>query len=365
MDSSARSSVSTSTTTSASSSSITGSVYEEESINLSLRSTVRSSTTTVSRSSEKLGGEEVDDLIDGLLGVDLGSGRSAEAMSDGVDVDKENQDDDEEEEPIVQRRGTRKTRRTIKADPSVSSSPSSSDIIKVQTNCSVRAKRGRKVVISPEPSLRSEVAEVGMEVEEESMIVVIPPTSIPEAPAKEVEDNISLAQDLGDLELEATPSELETDESLRSLLRVCDQTEVHPFADFLATWNFFSPTPASTSKSAPNGNTFRKVGEASYSEVYAVSQSIASSSGTAMGGKGRRKVPASDKGVKHLGELVLKVVPLVSSSMQAAQAAKMKEVDEEDEDDEVAFSSIQDIQREIEITRLMSGMDGGFVRCHG
>ena len=306
----------------------------------------------------------MDDLINGLLGVDLGSGRSAEVIPDEAGIDKEDQDHDEEEEgPIVPRRGTRKTRRTIKADPSVSSSPSSSDIIKVQTKCSARAKRGRKVVVSPESSLRSGVAEAGMEVEEESMIVVIPPTSIPEVMAKDMDDDVSLVQELGDLELEATSSEPEIDETLQSLLRVCDQTEVHSFTDFLATWNFFPSTSASTSKS--NDLAFRKVGEASYSEVYAVSQSGASSSGIMTGGKGRRKAPSSDKVVKEVGELVLKVVPLVSSSIQAAQAAKKKEVDEEDEDDEVAFSSIQDVQREIEITRLMSGMDDGFVRCHG
>jgi len=180
-----------------------------------------------------------------------------------------------------------------------------------------------------------------------------------------VDSDTALERQLDDLELGATPSKPEIEETLRSLLQVCDQTEVLPFTDFLATWNFFSPTTASTSKSSLSNNTFKKVGEASYSEVYAVSQAVGSSSATTAGGKGRRKAPSSGKIGMNIGELVLKVVPLVSSSMQEAQAAKMKEVDEEDEDEEVAFSSIQDVQREIEITRLMSGMDGGFVRCHG
>jgi hypothetical protein len=61
-------------------------------------------------------------------------------------------------------------------------------------------------------------------------------------------------------------------------------------------------------------------------------------------------------------DLVLKVVPL---TLVDPVDPTIDGDDEEEEEEKVAFSLIHDVQREIEITRLMSAMDDGFVRCHG
>lgn len=138
---------------------------------------------------------------------------------------------------------------------------------------------------------------------------------------------------------------------LEALLDICDQKEPRPFLAFLedpCLWNMITnaqpqiPTLITRTRRSrkkenecettrENPTTFRKVGEASYSEVFAVRQGTGDD------------------------ELVMKVIPLV--------------VDQDDDgeevtDDEVHRSIPAEVAREIEITRRVSQIGSGFVRIH-
>jgi hypothetical protein len=106
------------------------------------------------------------------------------------------------------------------------------------------------------------------------------------------------------------------------LLDICSSNTTQPFEDFLSSATFLATTwPSSKSKSS---TTIRKIGEASYSEVY----------GVKMGKE----------------EVVVKVVPLSYPTGPAHN---------EDGGDMPECSSISDVRREIEITQRMSGLKGG------
>ncbi|WWC71025.1 uncharacterized protein I206_104978 [Kwoniella pini CBS 10737] len=102
--------------------------------------------------------------------------------------------------------------------------------------------------------------------------------------------------------------------ALNELLNICSSINVSPFSDFLAQGQL------------PEYDTIKKVGEASYSEVFGL---------------------ACENEVKH----VLKVIPLLSSTLSSASAGENRVLPD--------CSRVQDVKREIEVTKRMSQVPGG------
>lgn len=294
---------------------------------------------------------------------------------DEVDpVDKDEEEDEEETIIPVPRRRTRKNQPRVPR-----SSSSSAEVVnkvarrgrgKTGSQVVVARTRGRKVVHSPEFSERTassrEVIEIEEDGEEEDLIVVLPPKSRSTTPSDtsvsaEPQDPLeAVTHTLKSLDL-TIPSTSE-ESPLRALLDLCAQPSAYDFSQFLSD-HTFGPEEK---KKGENG--FRKVGEASYSEVYALlldngsSQDGLKLKGKARGGRKNPVAAASSSSGSRVTGLVLKVIPLTEEAIPIA----MKDDSEDDEEDEeVACSLVADVKREIEITRLMSEMGDGFVRCHG
>ncbi|KAJ9113812.1 hypothetical protein QFC19_000005 [Naganishia cerealis] len=136
---------------------------------------------------------------------------------------------------------------------------------------------------------------------------------------------------------------------LDDALQLCNQSEPHDFATFINTYRSSSISNtgevkrgASVSSGDKRTNCFEKLGEASYSEVFGVWSASSS---------------PPDKTPK----MVMKVVPLALqlSELPSSQSSGSRVPSE---DDELCLTEMQDIVKEIELTRLMNEIHDGFVQ---
>jgi serine/threonine-protein kinase haspin len=131
-------------------------------------------------------------------------------------------------------------------------------------------------------------------------------------------------------------SEPEHPTYLRPLLEECHQEKCGPidFSSFIDTFPFDPVVRSENGK--PTGATFRKVGEASYSEVFGI------------------------------GDVVLKVIPLRDESNDEASTNKLKMNvkcnDSGEVEDGPAPSDAKDVRKEIIVTRAMGEVCDGFVK---
>lgn len=153
------------------------------------------------------------------------------------------------------------------------------------------------------------------------------PTPSPElAAVADDADDPAVLDGLGNLSLSAVSP-------LDQLLAACRQADPIPFDDFLRSPALLPASAAAPARSLPR---FTKVGEATYSEVFSVQP-------RARGGK---KGPAADH------QVVMKVIPLVDGGFDVSL--------HEDDDDEYVpeYSIPEDVAREINMGRLVGGLDG-------
>ncbi|KAJ9116951.1 hypothetical protein QFC22_004609 [Naganishia vaughanmartiniae] len=142
------------------------------------------------------------------------------------------------------------------------------------------------------------------------------------------------------------------DSHLADALRVCDQRTPHDFATFIENHRTAHKAVAKGGKKigpqiSPWRNRFKKLGEASYSEVFGVYSTAPSS---------------LDKTL----EAVMKVVPLTSKpSDKPSRRSTSSSSCSADDDESMCLTEMQDIVKEIELTRLMNGVHDGFVNLRG
>lgn len=141
-----------------------------------------------------------------------------------------------------------------------------------------------------------------------------------------------LIQAVKGVDLSRSPSPCPVDH-LSILLDLCDQTAPHAFSTWLDSpdlWRSLRGSEAKRGPGRPSKNrttiSVRKLGEASFSEVFAVRS-----------------------GVEE--EIVLKVVPLTQGN-------------EDDNDDDIFRSRPEDVVREIGITRRLQHVGRNFVTLH-
>lgn len=131
---------------------------------------------------------------------------------------------------------------------------------------------------------------------------------------------------------------------LEILLTLCKQESAHDFNSFVSSHTVTSASGTTATrkkgKAAIEHNVFRKIGEASYSEVFGVW------SGTSSATPPR---------------VVMKVVPL---DLAAGLSRRSARLGEETDEDEVCLTRVEDVIKEIEITRLMDSVHEGFVKLH-
>lgn len=141
-----------------------------------------------------------------------------------------------------------------------------------------------------------------------------------------------------DLRSESSSARPPVEDHLSRLLSLCSQTKPHAFSTWIESPDLWPSLQGGSSeaKRGPGRPSktrstvhFRKLGEASFSEVF-----------------------AARSGVEE--EIVLKVVPLLREEVQ----------DDDDDDDEVFRSNANDVAREIEITRRLQEVGQRFVRVH-
>ncbi|WVQ84372.1 hypothetical protein IAT38_006524 [Cryptococcus sp. DSM 104549] len=136
--------------------------------------------------------------------------------------------------------------------------------------------------------------------------VVLPLRTSKKSRGTQVEE---LADKLGKVAISSSLPESRS--SLASLLSVCSSSTIHPFSSFIASQPFL-PSPV---------NGIRKVGEASYSEVFGL---------------------LSEEGK----ELVIKVIPLFEGEVESEKQLP-------------DCSAPEDVLREVEVTKRMGGVPGG------
>ncbi|KAL1739484.1 hypothetical protein HDZ31DRAFT_68883 [Schizophyllum fasciatum] len=164
-----------------------------------------------------------------------------------------------------------------------------------------------------------------------------PPSPPSPLTSSDLED-ISFASSADDLELDSSLSSLEEAPSfpdyVRPLLVECNQEENGPyeFSAFLTTFPF-DPVVGDTRGHA----SFRKIGEASYSEVFGI------------------------------GDVVLKIIPLkdeegITSTTSGKLKARRDSSPEDDDDEGPAPSDVKDVVKEIIVTRAMGEVCDRFVR---
>lgn len=152
------------------------------------------------------------------------------------------------------------------------------------------------------------------------------PTPSPEAPPA----SAKIADDFANLSLSSSLSPLD------ELLRACRQSAPISFDTFFSSPTLLPPAPAgSRGSTAPR---FSKVGEATYSEVFSVQQ----------GGRGK-KLSISNFTDQTV---VMKVVPLVVEGLDVSLH------EDDDEEYEPEYSRPEDVAREINMGRLVGGLDG-------
>ncbi|EKM79875.1 hypothetical protein AGABI1DRAFT_119933 [Agaricus bisporus var. burnettii JB137-S8] len=159
--------------------------------------------------------------------------------------------------------------------------------------------------------------------------------NVPASPSTPSDSDIDFSFDLSELDVDLASEELNAlqsgkrcPEHLRPLLEECFQEETGPY-EFSAFIKSFPLDPIlqdarRTAKRKKDGRTmmFRKIGEASYSEVFGI------------------------------GDVVLKVIPLRD---------ELSFVDEEELDDGPAPSDAKDVRKEIIVTRAMGDVHDRFV----
>jgi hypothetical protein len=335
-----------------------------------------------------------------LRALELGEAEAEEDEKDGENGDnkqKEEEDGKKEEEegeeeekeeheivlPILRRRTRKNQPRASRASMS-SGSSSALPAGNVRPSEVARPRRGRKVVVSPESSQPGspvhEMEEKAEKEDEDDLIVVLPPRkTTPVRSLSPAENRVESKQDPIEL-VQASLKALDLVEPrgpLQALLDLCGQPSAPDFSSFLLTHTFGLADEHELELEHEQGektagsNGFRKVGEASYSEVYALvlndlpgkSKSKPKPKGRSGGGK-KKQVGTTTMAMARETGLVIKVIPLIKQAKQSSSDDGDHDGGEE-EDEEVACSLVADVKREIEITRLMSGMGEGFVRCHG
>jgi hypothetical protein len=298
--------------------------------------------------------------------------------------------DSETEEEVIQPRrkkaGTRKVVTKGKIDSGRSSVLQPEHVSVTRTRA---PKKAHRVVESPETSERSDAMVVILgEVDEDVNEPLTTGNSglrnqnvqrVPRSEKNLVEDvteaGVSVArQELEDLTI--TPATVRAPCSpLQSLLTLCEQSTPYPFSDFIVS-NDFTCKPSGSGRSSTSrrsSNQFRKVGEASYSEVFA----LRNGDGTVIepvtrlprrGTRGKDQAPPialKHASLESLDEIVLKVVPL-RSTMGTSGGSDLGSIKSDGDGEEtIAFSTICDIKREIEITKAMSQVSEGFVNYYG
>lgn len=137
--------------------------------------------------------------------------------------------------------------------------------------------------------------------------------------------------------------------NLAALLTLCEQDSAHNFDSFVGSYSI----TAVSDSSAPNkrgkrqvepSNAFRKIGEASYSEVFGVWS-------------------GSSISAEEPPRVVMKVVPLDLLPHGTSSRRSTRPGVETDED-EVCLTRVEDVRKEIEITRLMNDVHEGFVKLY-
>lgn len=139
------------------------------------------------------------------------------------------------------------------------------------------------------------------------------------------------------------------DYHLNDLLAICEQERASDFTSFIDSHQIASAPTGTKARgkraaAASVPNVFRKIGEASYSEVFGVWSGSTSSA-------------------TESPRIVMKVVPLDMNPTRTVSARSRKS-SEEVEEDEVCLTKLEDVAKEIEITHLMNGVHEGFVRLH-
>lgn len=349
-----------------------------------------------------------------LSGAEAGEDDDVQEGNTTEEKNEEQADDPEEDEeevviPVLRRR-TRKnqprasrasvgstkvttTTAVVEASNSALATSSGSSSLLASDGPRPRRGRGRKMVVTPQSSQSASSAKdqekLAVEPEEvddktRDLIVVLPPRKTTPmrspSPVGIKTDAIELVQtSLEALNLDLAGSEAKS--PLQELLDLCGQPSAPDFSAFLSTHVFGLAEQhplgnrveeGQSERDVPDGsNGFRKVGEASYSEVYALvlndspTQGKSKAKPRTKGRAGAGKKKQNDPPTRETG-LVVKVIPLIEQVKPASSDGGNDEDEaEEDEDEEVACSLVADVKREIEITRLMSGMAEGFVRCHG
>lgn len=232
------------------------------------------------------------------------------------------------------------------SEPTLATRRSSSRSAKASISNRATSVRPTKItqrpVILPSPPSSRETTPALEEFGDDSIIILEPetleslstptrttvslPTPSPEAPPALAE----IADDFANLSLSSSLS------PLNQLLRACRQSAPISFDTFLSSPTLLPPAPAgSRGSTAPR---FSKVGEATYSEVFSVQQ----------GGRGKKSSISTftDQTV------VMKVVPLVVEGLDVSLH------EDDDEEYEPEYSRPEDVAREINMGRLVGGLDG-------
>lgn len=223
-----------------------------------------------------------------------------------------------------------------------SSSRSASASISSRASSVRPTKITQRPVVLPSPPSSRETTPALEEFGDDSIIILEPetleristptrttvslPTPSPEAPPAFAE----IAVDFAHLSLSSSLSPLD------ELLRACRQSAPISFDTFFSSPSLLPPARAgSRGSTAPR---FSKIGEATYSEVFSVQQ----------GGRGKKSSISTftDQTV------VMKVVPLVVEGLDVSLH------EDDDEEYEPEYSRPEDVAREINMGRLVGGLDG-------
>jgi hypothetical protein len=134
-----------------------------------------------------------------------------------------------------------------------------------------------------------------------------------------------ITEDVSTLTIEA-PTTSTPLEEFNNLVSACTLNEVHDFSTFISSPAVVSLLDPETQASGPS---FKKIGEASYSEVFSM-------------------------GIQKGKKIVIKVIPLVSHGDEIARRVDGKELPD--------TSYARDVLRELEITQRMGGGEGATSR---
>ena len=136
-----------------------------------------------------------------------------------------------------------------------------------------------------------------------------------------------ITEDVCNLSIETpTCSTLSPEQEFENLVSACTLKEVHDFSAFVASPAVISLLDPESQDSGPS---FKKIGEASYSEVYSM-------------------------GVQKGKKIVIKVIPLVGHGEEIAVSADGKDLPD--------TSHSRDVLRELEITKRMGDGEGATSR---